>query len=151
MSVSSLLLIALLATAFSSHAQRTLGGITGTVSDPSGSALPDVEVNAVAEDTRLTRNAHTNAQGTYTLNDLPIGQYTLTFRHDGFTTQRFPAILVQADRTVTLPAQLKVGAFNESVTVDVNPLLNAVDTTNGYVPSATPSRHLRRRPFKKCR
>ena len=130
---SLLVLAALLATAFASHGQQTLGGITGSVTDPSGSTLPDVEVNAVAEDTRLTRNARSNAQGTYTLNDLPIGPYTLTFRHDGFTTQRFPGILVQADRTVTLPAQLKVGAVNESVTVDVNPLLNAVDTTNGYV------------------
>src|SRR6201994_3854124 len=130
---SPLFLAAILATAFPSHAQQTLGGITGTVTDPSGSAVPDVEVNAVAGDTKLTRNARSNAQGTYTLNDLPIGAYTLTFRHDGFTTQRFPGILVQADRTVTLPAQLSVGAVNESVTVDVNPLLNAVDTTNGYV------------------
>src|SRR6201994_42280 len=130
---SPLFLAAILATAFPSHAQQTLGGITGTVTDPSGSAVPDVEVNAVAGDTKLTRNARSNAQGTYTLNDLPIGAYTLTFRHDGFTTQRFPGILVQADRTVTLPAQLTVGAVSESVTVDVNPLLNAVDTTNGYV------------------
>ena len=130
---SPLFLAAALLTASLSHAQQTLGGITGTVTDPSGSALPDVEVNAVAGDTKLTRNARSNAQGTYTLNDLPIGPYTLTFRHDGFTTQRFPGILVQADRTVTLPAQLAVGAVNESVTVDVNPLLNAVDTTNGYV------------------
>jgi hypothetical protein len=40
---------------------------------------------------------------------------------------------VQADRTVTLPAKLTVGAATDSVTVDANPLLNAVDTTNGYV------------------
>ncbi len=40
---------------------------------------------------------------------------------------------MQADRTVTLPAQLAIGAVSESVTVGVNPLLNAVDTTNGYV------------------
>ena len=40
---------------------------------------------------------------------------------------------MQADRTVSLPAQLKVGTVADSVEVDVNPLLNAVDTTNGYV------------------
>ena len=74
---SPLLLAALLATALASHAQQTLGGITGTVTDPSGSTLPDVEVNALAEDTRLTRNARSNAQGTYTLNDLPIGRTLL--------------------------------------------------------------------------
>jgi hypothetical protein len=130
---SALFFVCLFALVPRSSAQQTLGGITGTVTDPSGSVLPDVEVTAVAADTKLTRNARSNAQGSYTLNDLPIGQYTLTFRHDGFTSQKFPSILVQADRTVTLPAQLAVGGVNESVTVDVNPLLNAVDTTNGYV------------------
>ena len=40
---------------------------------------------------------------------------------------------MQADRTVSLQGQLAVGAVADSVEVDVNPLLNAVDTTNGYV------------------
>ena len=61
--LSSVLALASLFTLpFASHAQQTLGGITGTVSDPSGGALTDVEVTAVAEDTKLTRNARSNAQ-----------------------------------------------------------------------------------------
>src|SRR6202161_2994768 len=115
------------------QAQQTLGGITGTVVDPGGSAVPGVEVKATSEDTKLERTAESNAQGTYALNDLPIGKYTVSFTLQGFSTERYPGILVQADRTVTLPAQLKVGAVADSVEVDVNPLLNAVDTTNGYV------------------
>jgi hypothetical protein len=115
------------------RAQQTLGGITGTVVDPSGSAVPGVEVKAISEETRLERTAQSNVQGTYGLVDLPIGKYTVTFTLQGFSTERVPGILVQADRTVTLPAQLKVGAVADSVEVDVNPLLNAVDTTNGYV------------------
>ena len=58
------------------QAQQTLGGITGTVIDPSGSAIPDVDVKATSEDTGLERTAKSNAQGTYALNDLPIGKYT---------------------------------------------------------------------------
>jgi hypothetical protein len=115
------------------RAQQTLGGIVGTVTDPSGSVVPGVQVKAVSDDTKLTRTAQSSAQGSYTLNDLPIGKYTLTFTRDGFSSQRYPGILVQADRTITLPAQLAVGAVSDSVTVDVNPLLNATDTTNGYV------------------
>ena len=115
------------------QAQQTLGGITGTVIDPSGSAIPDVDVKATSEDTGLERTAKSNAQGTYALNDLPIGKYTVVFTRDGFSSERYPGILVQADRTVTFPAQLKVGTVADSVEVDVNPLLNAVDTTNGYV------------------
>ena len=51
----------------------------------------------------------------------------------GFSAVKFPGIVVQADRTDTLPVQLAIGAATDSVTVDFNPLLNAVDTTNGYV------------------
>jgi hypothetical protein len=115
------------------QAQQTLGGITGTVVDPSGSAVPGADVKATSQDTGLERGAKTNAQGTYAINDLPIGKYTVTFTLQGFSTERYPDILIQANRTVSLPAQLKVGTVADSVEVDVNPLLNAVDTTNGYV------------------
>ncbi len=115
------------------QAQQTLGGITGQVVDPAGSAVPGAEVKATSEDTKLERSTQSNAQGVYTLNDLPIGKYTVTVTMAGFSTEKLPGILVQADRTVSLQAQLKVGAIADSVEVDVNPLLNAVDTTNGYV------------------
>ena len=115
-------------------AQQTLGGVTGTVTDPTGSVVQGAAVTAVAQGTHLTRAAATNAQGSYALPDLPIGTYVVTVEHAGFTTQRYPSITVQADRTVTLSAQLSLGqAKTEEVTVDANPLMNAIDTTNGYI------------------
>lgn len=114
-------------------AQQTLGGITGTVTDPSGSVLPGTQVSLVGEQTGFTRATTTDNAGSYLVVNLPIGTYTLTFTHDGFDLAKYPGILVQADRTVTLNAQLKVGSTTESVTVQAQPLLNAVDTTNGYV------------------
>ena len=113
--------------------QQTLGAITGTIADPQGSIVPGVEVTAISQETKLVRTAKSNAEGSYSLVNLPIGTYTLTFTMQGFSTAKFPAIVVQADRTVTLPATLALGSVSDSVTVDVNPLLNAVDTTNGYV------------------
>ena len=114
-------------------AQQTLGGITGTVTDPSGSVLPDTQVTAVGDQTGLTRTVKTDGNGAYLFVNLPIGNFTLSFTHEGFNAEKIPAILVQADRTVTLNAQLKVGSVSESVTVEAQPLLNAVDTTNGYI------------------
>ena len=132
-STAVLLLSVVLLQPLAIKAQQTLGGITGTVVDPSGSAVPGAEVKATSEDTKLERTAQSNTQGSYVFNDLPIGKYTVTFTKDGFSTERYPGILVQADRTIQLQAQLKVGTVADSVEVDVNPLLNAVDTTNGYV------------------
>ncbi len=115
------------------RAQQTLGGIVGTVTDTQGGALPGVVVTIVDEGTRLTRTAKTNDSGGYALPNLPIGTYTVSFERDGFSITRFPAIAVQGDRSVTLPAQMKVGSTSENVTVEASPLINAVDTTNGYI------------------
>jgi hypothetical protein len=114
-------------------AQQTLGGITGTVSDASGGILPNTTVSLVNEQTRLSRTQTTNASGIYDFVNLPIGSYTLTFSHDGFESQKIPSIVVQADRTATVNATLKVGQVGTTVTVEASPLMNAVDTTNGYI------------------
>ena len=127
------LLSVLLLSGTVARSQQTLGTISGTVSDTSGALLADTTVTAVEDQTKLTRVAKTNADGGYQFVNLPIGTYTITFTHDGFETQRNPSILVQADRTVSLNATLKIGAISTSVTVQETPLLNAVDTTNGYV------------------
>jgi hypothetical protein len=117
----------------SSWAQQTLGGITGEVSDTSGGLLADTTVTAVALGTGLTRSTKTNASGGYSFANLPIDTYSLTFVHEGFDSQKVPSILVQADRTATINAQLKIGQVSTSVVVEESPLMNAVDTTNGYV------------------
>ncbi len=115
-------------------AQQTVGGIRGTVSDASGAVVPDTVVTVVSDETGLTRSKKTNPEGEYEIPDLPIGSYTLTFTHDGFIKDTIPSILVQAYRTATVNASLKVGQVSTQVTVeDKAPLMNAVDTTNGYV------------------
>jgi hypothetical protein len=87
----------------------------------------------VADQTNLTRMIDTSDQGAYLLSNLPIGNYTLTITHTGFQTLSIPSIQVQANRTATVNGVLKIGNVTESVTVTETPLINAVDTTNGYV------------------
>jgi carboxypeptidase family protein len=113
--------------------QQTLGGITGSVADKTGGVLPDTQVTIVGDQTKLTRTQMTNANGIYDFVNLPIGTYTLTFTHAGFQTQKVPSITVQADRTATINAVLPVGQVGEVIEVQAEPLMNAVDTTNGYV------------------
>src|SRR5580704_12117550 len=87
----------------------------------------------IGDQTKLTRTQKTDGTGSYSFVNLPIGSYTLTFSHGGFQTQNVPSILLQANRTATLNVTLKIGQVNETITVEETPLLNAVDTTNGYV------------------
>ena len=115
------------------QAQQTLGGITGEVTDASGGVIPNVTVSLTHEETSLTRATKTNDQGEYTFVNLPIGTYTLTYTADGYQAQKTPHITVEADRTATLNVSLKVGQASTTVEVEAAPLMNAVDTTNGYV------------------
>src|SRR6202046_29199 len=100
---------ALVALSVCALAQQTLGGITGTVTDPGGSVLPDTSVTIVGDQTKLTRTIKTNANGAYDFVNLPIGTYTLTFTHDGFQSEKITSIAVQADRTATVNVALPVG------------------------------------------
>jgi Carboxypeptidase regulatory-like domain/TonB dependent receptor len=115
------------------QAQQTLGGITGAVTDKTGGVLPDTVVTIVGDQTKLTRTQKTNANGSYDFVDLPIGTYTLSFTHDGFQTQKIPSITVQADRTATVNAVLSIGQVGTVVEIQAEPMMNAVDTTNGYI------------------
>ena len=131
--IFSVLFVPFLVSPSSSFAQQTLGGITGEVVDASGGVIPNATVTVVEEQTSLTRSTKTNATGEYSLVNLPIGSYTITYTADGYQVQKTPHINVQADRTATVNATLRVGQATETVEVDAAPLMNAVDTTNGYV------------------
>jgi len=114
-------------------AQQTLGGITGEVTDASGGVIPNAMVTVVDEQTSLTRTVKTNGSGTYSFVNLPIGTYTLTYKAEGFDLQRTQHIGVQANRTASVNAALKVGQTTTTIEVEASPLMNAVDTTVGYV------------------
>jgi hypothetical protein len=126
------LCLAIAVTPFAS-AQQTLGGITGAIADKSGGVLPDTVVTIVGDQTKLTRTQTANTSGVYDFVNLPIGTYTLTFTHEGFETQKIPSITVQANRTATVNAVLAVGKVGTVVEVQADPMMNAVDTTNGYI------------------
>jgi hypothetical protein len=114
-------------------AQQTLGGITGEVTDASGALIPNVTVTLTAEQTSLTRTSKSSNTGSYLFVNLPIGSYTLTYTADGYEVQKTEHITVQADRTASVNASLKVGSKTETVIVQATPLMNSVDTTVGYV------------------
>jgi Carboxypeptidase regulatory-like domain/TonB dependent receptor len=113
--------------------QQTLGGLTGVVTDTQGGILPGVVVTLVGEQTGLQRSQTSGSNGFYDFANLPIGTYTLSFTKEGFETQKMQAVPIQGDRTASVNVQLKVGAVNTVVSVEAVPLMNAVDTTNGYI------------------
>ncbi len=113
--------------------QATLGGITGTVTDPSGAVVSDATVKAVNVATNLEVVAHTKTNGSFQIPDLPAGTYRVTVTKDGFKTETHTEILVFGNRTATVDTSLVVGSLSATVEVSAIPLMNQVDTTIGYV------------------
>jgi hypothetical protein len=113
--------------------QQTLGVITGVITDSSGAVVPGAVVTFINNGTGFTRQTTSGSAGTYAFQDLPVSVYTVSVAREGFAPQTYPTIQVQADRSVSLNVQLKPGNASEAVTVEGSPLLNTVDTTNGYV------------------
>jgi hypothetical protein len=125
---------------FCSHmaiSQQTLGSINGTVTDSSGAVVQGATVKVRVLATNLEVISASRADGSFSIADLPIGTYQVTFSKDGFQTAVYPNIIVQGNRTATVNAKLNPGAVSSSVTVEATPLLNETDTTNGYVLDST--------------
>jgi len=114
-------------------AQSVQGAITGTVTDSSGAAVPDATVKALNGATNLEVTEHTNGTGSYLVPNIPAGAYKLTFSKEGFETETHTEVLVNGNRTTTVDGNLKPGSVSSTVEVTATPLMNQVDTTNGYV------------------
>ena len=96
-------------------AQLVLGNISGTVTDSQSAVVAGAKVVAKNNDTNLTVSASTQSDGRFSINNLPIGKYSVTVSQGGFETQLFSEIVVQANRTVSLDAQLKIGQVATTV------------------------------------
>src|ERR1035437_172305 len=68
-------------------------------------------------ETRYPRTANSDAQGGYTLPNLPVGPYTLTVTAPGFKHFEQKNILLQVGTNIQINATLEVGAVAESVEV----------------------------------
>ena len=122
-----------LATLAELHGQGLLGTVLGTVTDASGALISGAAVKAKNLANNLEVSTLTKDNGLFQASNLPIGAYLVTISKAGFQTEVHPQIVVQAERSTTVNAVLQVGAVTQTVEVSATPLLNEVDTTNGYV------------------
>src|ERR1019366_10114250 len=65
-------------------AQVVGGTLAGTVTDPSGGAVPNAAVSVKANATGVSTDVTTNADGLYTAPNLTPGVYTVTITAPGF-------------------------------------------------------------------
>ena len=86
-----ILFLMLLLTAVTAVAQDATGKLVGTVTDPQGAVVPGAKVTVTNTATGVTREATTGSDGTYLVNAVPIGTYTVTVEKGGFTKAISPS------------------------------------------------------------
>ena len=95
-------------------------GLTGTITDPSGAAVPNVTVTLTSNDTNQVRSAATGGDGVYKFSLLPPGLYKIRFAANGFKTAEVSAVNLNVTETPVLDRALEVGAQSEQVTVEAS-------------------------------
>jgi len=112
--------------AVSAFAQKITGDISGTITDPTGAAVPNAVVNVENLGTGEKASAATNDAGFYRIVNLPPAQYRMTINVQGFKTMERQAtvslaLVTEANFT------LQVGTRGE--TVEVQGVAPLVETT----------------------
>lgn len=129
--------ITLLALASPLMGQTTTGAITGTVTDPSGAAIPGVRVTATNTATNITNNTQSNEAGVYNFPFLPIGDYTVTAEAQGFKKVVLGPFRLEVNQIARVDPKMEVGAVSESVEIrDITPTLQTESTQTGAVLNA---------------
>jgi Carboxypeptidase regulatory-like domain/TonB-dependent Receptor Plug Domain len=109
----------------------TTGGLTGTVTDPSGAVISGATVTVTNLGTGQTRTVTTDANGSYKLNQLEPGNYSVTFSASGFKSLQIPSITVSITETSVVNRSLEVGAQTQQVTVEATS--QTIQTQNATV------------------
>jgi len=97
--------------------QAVFGSILGTVTDPSGAAVPNAKVTVIDQGKGTTLQTTTNESGNYSATHLIPDTYTVRVEAQGFKVLEFKDITVSADTGSRVDGQFQVGSTSEQVEV----------------------------------
>ena len=109
-------------------AQTISGIIAGQVMDPQQKALSSVSIVAHNPETGRDFQASTDAQGHYSILEVPPGLYEVTALLGGFETQHHVNVRVDVNRTTREDFPLKIQTKEESITVESTAPMAVLDS-----------------------
>src|ERR1700676_1932043 len=123
------LLVALIGFSASTFAQQAT--IVGTVTDPSGAIVPNVNITLTNTDTGLDTVIPTNDSGQYVAVDMHIGHYRVKAEAKGFKVAEQKDIVLTIGDRIRVDFQMQLGASQETVTVEANAVHIQTDSGEG--------------------
>jgi hypothetical protein len=122
-------LIVFLGSARVGSAQELTASIRGTVTDPSGAAVPGAEVKATNQATRVVSTVPTEIDGSFRFLHLPVGTYDVNVSKTGFQTSATRNVLLALNAVYDLPVKLEVGQITQVIEVEARPVQVETTTT----------------------
>ncbi len=107
---------------------RVSATLSGMVTDQSGAAVSGAGVMARNLDTGLSRSTVTDQTGRYQLFALPVGQYEVRVKKDGFAEGIRTGIRLVVGQDASADLSLRVGAVTKEVKVNGDAALVSVTT-----------------------
>ena len=132
-------LLAILAMASVAGAQTSNGTLVGAVTDQTGAVIPNVEVKVVSPQYGQEHNATTDSVGTYRIEGLQPGIYSVTFTAPGLAALRVGSVTISGSVTTTVNGQLQLGAVQTTVTVEAG-AAQVIDTQSGQLGASLSAR-----------
>ncbi len=105
----------------SANADELYGRVRGTATDPSGGALPGVEIKLVNMGTGASQATVSEADGAFQFINLKPGLYSLTAKKASFKTFDVKSIRVEPTAIFVQNVTMELGAINETIEVSANP------------------------------
>ena len=123
------LLLMFMALAVSASAQNVYAALHGTVTDATGSALPNATVTVLNTSTGISTVRQADASGYYIFTQLQVGgPYTVTIASSGFESYVETGLTLNVNSNREVDGKLKVGATLQTVEVLASAL--QVETSN---------------------
>ena len=129
--VACVLALALVVFYFPLAAQTSFGRVSGSVTDPSGAAIPGAKITITNTETGSARTAEADQNGFYVITNLPIGPYKIEANQPGFQRSQQNGLAVVADGRLTADFKLQVGDISQSVEVTAQQTTETLNTVSG--------------------
>ena len=145
--VTAVVTLILLSMIFSVPAHTQVAGATlsGTLTDPSGSGVPNATVSIKNTATGIARAVATDETGFYSVPNLTPGVYEVTFSAEGFSTKVETGITLTVGSQQTLNSALKVGQVSQRV--EVTGEVSQVELTSSAITDEVNSTTVRELPL----
>ena len=140
------LFVALFAAAAVAAFGQSTASLSGTVTDPTGAAVPNAHVTVHSIATGADRSFDSDSAGLYAVPALEPGDYSVRASATGFAATTVPKVTLNVDSKVTLNLKLAVGSAGETVQVEAT-TANQIETETTTVGEVIDTRQVQQLPL----